>query len=116
MSYDSVKPIVNKVTSTRISLHIFASKELSSPPEKAIAIEVSLPTACSTAAKSAFFRVRSNKKYFLLIITLYYNILIERENGTNSATYFCIWFYVHILGWTHKSEKPEMIIHLSPFN
>jgi hypothetical protein len=116
MSYDSVKPIVNKVTSTRISLHIFASKELSNPPEKAIAREVSLPTACSTAAKSAFFRVRSNKKYFLLIITLSYNILIERENGTNIATYFCIWFHVHIIGWTHKSEKSELIIPQSLFN
>ncbi|HEY8522511.1 MAG TPA: hypothetical protein VIL14_02000 [Nitrososphaeraceae archaeon] len=117
MSYDSVKPIVNKVTSTCISLQIFASKELSNPPEKAIAREFSLPTACSTAAKSAFFRVRNNTKYFLLITT-YPIIFLSRMKMvlTICLHTFVFGLFVHILGWTHESEKSEMTILLSLFN
>ena len=63
MSCDSEKPTVSNITSIPRSLHICASNELSKPPEKAIAIEVSLFIACSTAAKTAAFRIPNIVEY-----------------------------------------------------
>jgi hypothetical protein len=54
-----------------MSLHIFASKELSNPPEKATARLVSFPIAYCTAAKSAFIR-SSNRTTLASDIVLFY--------------------------------------------
>jgi hypothetical protein len=43
MSCEPANPTVNKVTDLFKSLHIFASTELSTPPEKATATELSPP-------------------------------------------------------------------------
>ena len=60
MSWECENPIVNRVTSKPRSLQIFASRVLSSPPEKATATDESISTDSATAANNAFFKTDSN--------------------------------------------------------